>query len=76
MSENSRLRIHAQITPEPTISPEPARTKKPHRARPEKKPREKLSFSDRLLRNSALACALLAFVLCWLPDQARTFWGC
>lgn len=66
--ENNRIRIHAQITPNGSPPPQeekPLRWRSvPHplgkRAR---KPKEKLTFSDRLLRNSAYACALLLAIL-------------
>lgn len=70
--EKNKLRIHTQFAPKPTPYEEPVTKKKTFRrtwsrtvsARTnEKKPREKLSFSDRLLRNSAFACALLLAVL-------------
>lgn len=61
--EKNRLRIHAQITPETPVQPAEPDGKR-HRFRPNTgKPREKLTFSDRLLRNSALACALLLAIL-------------
>ena len=70
MSEDhGKLRIHAQITPETRPAPETAARVRwrcvPH---PKQKgqpgaAKEKLTFSDRLLRNSALACALLLAVL-------------
>jgi len=59
MSENNtRLRIHAQIKPE--NEPQPTKPQRPERS---PKPRKKLTFTDRLLRNSALACAILLAVL-------------
>lgn len=73
MSEQSRLRIHAQITPEHSASAEsrPIRWRSiPHpkqrrRGNPENAPAEKkpMTFGDRMLRNSALACALLLAIL-------------
>jgi len=66
--EKNKLRIHAQITPEqaPT-QPKSVRWRSiPHplqRKQRDPKPKEKLTFSDRLLRNSALACALLLAIL-------------
>lgn len=81
MSEQSRLRIHAQITPESKSEPEgqPIRWRSiPHplqrRRRtakaapkpadtPAARPKEPLTIGDRLLRNSALACALLLAIL-------------
>lgn len=69
--EKKRLRIHAQIRPETEAktepTPQPIRWRSlPHplqRSRPFPKEGEKLTFSDRMLRNSALACALLLAVL-------------
>lgn len=65
MSENNKLRIHAQITPE-----QPKREESNEKIRwrsiphpKQKSQREKLTFGDRLLRNSAWACALLLAVL-------------
>lgn len=74
MSEPSRLRIHAQITPEnsATAESQPIRWRSiPHpkqrrriatggTPQTEKKPP---TFGDRMLRNSALACALLLAIL-------------
>ena len=70
MSEDhGKLRIHAQITPEAEPAPKSGERVRwrcvPH---PKQKgqpgaSKEKMSFSDRLLRNSALACALLLAVL-------------
>ena len=70
--ETNRLRIHAQLTPDtPAEAPSPAKEPirwrsipHPKQRRPrERKAPEKLTFSDRLLRNSAIACALLLAVL-------------
>ena len=70
--EKSKLRIHAQITPTESAAPPPSSTQRvrwrsiPHPAqRKGREPREKqkLTFGDRLLRNSALACALLLAIL-------------
>ncbi len=70
--EKNKLRIHAQITPEvePHAAPTEPRTVRwhsiPHplqRKKREPRPKEALTFSDRLLRNSALACALLLAIL-------------
>ena len=86
MSEDhSRLRIHAQIKPE-TESMSETKAHVRWRCVPHPKQkgqpgasREKLTFSDRLLRNSALACALLlmmalllrgALYAAWLPLRA------
>lgn len=77
MSEENRLRVHAQIRPdaeEAAAEPRPAvrwrsrphpLARRPFARRPaaEKRPKEKLSFGDRLLRNSAFACALLLAIL-------------
>ena len=70
MSEDhGKLRIHAQITPETESIPE-AKPRVRWRCVPHPRQkgqpgasREKLSFGDRLLRNSALACALMLAVL-------------
>ena len=65
MSENSTLRIHAALRPHVEELPrqpiriEPARAQRPKRHRV--KPR--MTRTDRLLRNSALACAMLLGVL-------------
>ena len=71
MSENSTLHIHTQLKPD--VPPGPAEVGKrrrdagrcalrlPRRRSAEAKPR--LTFSDRLLRNSAIACAVLLGVL-------------
>lgn len=67
--ENNRLRIHAQITPETptgTASGERVRWRcipHPKQKRRHSDAKEKLTFSDRLLRNTALACALLLAIL-------------
>ena len=68
--EKSKLRIHAQITP-PQTEAQSAPAARPVRwrsiphpmQRKARESREKLSFGDRLLRNSALACALLLAIL-------------
>ena len=57
MSENSTLRIHTQFRPEPTHS-QPSR-----RARRRRSQKAPLTRGDRLLRNSAIACALLLGIL-------------
>ena len=65
MSENSTLRIHATLRPhveeqpkQPIrIEPVHAQRSKRHRAKP------RMTRTDRLLRNSALACAVLLGVL-------------
>lgn len=65
MSENSTLRIHATLRPHAEEQPkqpikiEPIRAQRPRRRRV--KPR--MTRTDRLLRNSALACAMLLGVL-------------
>lgn len=65
MAENSRLRIHAQITPESALAAEKkVRWKSiPHPGNRPERVRKKLSPGDRLLRNSAIACALLLAIL-------------
>ena len=71
-AEKSSLRIHAQITPEISVQPASAEPKSvrwrslPHPLQHKKHPtkeKPKLTFSDRLLRNSALACAMLLGIL-------------
>ena len=60
MSENSTLRIHTQFRPDST-DPRPTRTRRfRRRSRGQKAP---LSQGDKLLRNSAIACALLLGIL-------------
>lgn len=70
--ERNKLRIHAQLTPE--VAPESqSSSEKPVRWRSIPHPKQrrqrtqktagKLSVSDRLLRNSAIACALLLGIL-------------
>lgn len=63
---NTRLRIYSQIEPKTESVPDAA-PKRTHRVRFSKPhsagPKEPLCFSDRLLRNSALACALLLGIL-------------
>ena len=66
MQENgNRLRIHAQITPENSSAPEKkVRWRSiPHPGNRPVRVRGKLSAGDRLLRSSAIACALLLAVL-------------
>ena len=75
MSEENKLRIHAQIRPEEAkAEPEPRPIRWRSRPHPDarrgfrakkavKEPKPKLSFGDRLLRNSALACAALLAIL-------------
>jgi len=70
--ERNKLRIHAQLTPNtehsaPIEQREHIRWRsiphpKQHSQRTRKAP-DKLSFSDRLLRNSAVACAILLGIL-------------
>ena len=65
MSENSTLRIHATINPHAEeaprqpirIEPASAHSARRHRIRP------RMTRTDRLMRNSALACAMLLGVL-------------
>lgn len=61
MSENSTLRILTQLMPEP----ETRAASSPKRRRRERTdgPKAKLSAGDRLLRNSAIACAILLGIL-------------
>lgn len=65
--EKNKLRIHAQITPEPEYSAPQQNAKTirwrsiPHPKQHQEK--EKLTFTDRLLRNSAFACAILLGIL-------------
>lgn len=68
--EKNKLRIHAQITPEqekaiPHQVPKTIRWRSiPHpNQHRETRPKEKLTFTDRLLRNSAFACAILLGIL-------------
>ncbi len=62
----SRLRIYSQtgLPTESTPDAAPQERRRIHFPRPHStKPKEPLCFSDRLLRNSALACALLLGIL-------------
>ena len=60
MSENSTLRIHTQFRPDST-DPQPTRPRRfRRRSRGQKAP---LTQGDKLLRNSAIACALLLGIL-------------
>ena len=64
MSENSTLRIHAQIRPGAEETKQPIRIEPAARPAPRHRHRRsKLTRTDRLLRNSAYACALLLGVL-------------
>ena len=60
MSENRTLQIHTQMRPEAAAIAEPAR-RAPRRRR--RHPARRLSRGDRLLRNSAVACAVLLGIL-------------
>ena len=67
MSENSTLRIHTQLGPVQAPEAAPKRERKPGR-RPRIKARtassrQRPGFGDLLLRNSAIACALLLGIL-------------
>ena len=72
MSDTGTLRIHAQVRPRAAgeAAGEAARKQpiqidapaKKHRGKI-RKPKAKLTYGDRLLRNSAYACALLLGVL-------------
>ena len=61
MSENSTLRIHTQFRPETTDSGQ-SKLPRQRRHRP-KKQKSPMTRGDRLLRNSAIACALLLGIL-------------
>lgn len=61
MSENSTLRIHTQFRPETTDSGQ-SKLPRQRRHRP-KKQNSPMTRGDRLLRNSAIACALLLGIL-------------
>ena len=68
MSESNRkLHIHAQIQPEISEAVPPLKKTRwhavPHLSRRPRTERPKLTFTDRLLRNSALSCALLLAIL-------------
>ena len=74
MSETSKLKIHTARIPDPPAADRPERVRRFGRRRPsaqavkaEAKRRaalpRKLTFTDRLLRNSAIACAALLGVL-------------
>ena len=75
MSENSHLRIHARIVPGATDvagggettkhGPEdsPGARNASTRRKPARRRRSKLTGSERLMRNSAVACALLLGIL-------------
>ena len=60
MSENSTLHIHTQLRPDST-DPQPAKSRRSRRRRLEQK--ATLTQGDKLLRNSAIACALLLGIL-------------
>ena len=62
MSEkHGALRIHTQLTPEPAAAaPAPVKTRRKRRVRLS---RPRASYGDRLLRNSAIACAALLGIL-------------
>ena len=59
MSENSTLQIHTQLPPD-AAQVKPVEVKRRKRPRSS---RRKLTFSERLLRNSAIACTVLLGVL-------------
>lgn len=72
MSENNSLRIYAQGAPENQTPAELPKIKKQHHKRRtkntsmnkhRKRSLSKLSFSDRILRNSSIACAVLLGIL-------------
>ena len=58
MSENSTLRIHTQFRPDAAEGEPPTLRRKRQR-----RPRSPMTRGDRLMRNSALACALLLGIL-------------
>lgn len=61
--EKSRLRIHTQLAPQETAESEKKAIRWRCLPHPKGKSREKLTLGDRLLRNSAYACALLLAIL-------------
>lgn len=63
MSENSTLRIHAQIRPQAEAVKPPIKIERMEAPKRRRRMRAKLTRTDRLLRNSAYACALLLGVL-------------
>lgn len=63
MSENSTLRIHAQIRPQAETVKPPIKIERMEAPKRRRRMRAKLTRTDRLLRNSAYACALLLGVL-------------
>ena len=64
MSENSTLRIHARIRPGEDEVRQPIKIEQTAEKKPRtRRVRAKLTRTDRLLRNSAYACALLLGVL-------------
>ena len=65
MSENGNLRIHTQMTPEDgaAAANKDARIKKKPWRGAARRTRPRLDFGDRLLRNSAVACAVLLGIL-------------
>lgn len=63
MSENSTLRIHARVRPHAEEERPPIKIEKAEVPRHRRRVRAKLTRTDRLLRNSAYACALLLGVL-------------
>lgn len=63
MSENSTLRIHAQVRP-PVPEAKPIKIEKAAEPKPRQRRQKRgLTRTDRLLRNTAYACALLLGVL-------------
>ena len=64
MSEGGTLRIHTRMTVvEPETTEKSAHRKKMKRLRGIQRSRQRLDFGDRLLRNSAIACAALLGIL-------------
>lgn len=64
MSENSTLRIHAQVRPQSNEPKQPIKIERSSGQKPRaRRVRAKMTRTDRLLRNSAYACAMLLGVL-------------
>ena len=64
MSESGTLHIHTRMTAGDSEAPvKPIQRKKPRGWRRHRSERQRLDFGDRLLRNSAIACAALLGIL-------------
>ena len=63
MSENSTLRIHAQIRPHMDAAKQPIRIGPVVERQKHRRTKAKMTRTDRLMRNSAFACAILLGVL-------------